>query len=353
MNSVFSKRVFHFLKGLAVFAVCGLFASCGGAPASSDSGTTSIPDSAAITLSYISASTRDLVRAGQGGVETSIVTFEVKNSVTGEKIAGRDVVFSLEPDASGVELSGGTSASTGSDGRVSTILQSGSVSTSVRVKASIAELNLEAESEDISIATGAIIAGRLSFILVFDGSGGADPVPVPSPSNPNELPVVYESASLSGVTATLQVTALDRFNNPVRDGIRLSFWSSSHGSVASNCELVNGLCQVQWSSNGAVADYTVATVLVHGSGTEDFVDLNGNNIFDSASESWVDIGEAYVDENSNGQYDVSEQFLDTNGNGVYDVGGDSIWNGAETGYTNVWETLSFMRIDAAAPDAAE
>ncbi len=356
MKSVFGIHIFGLIKGFAILVLCALFVACGGAPSGGTSGETILSDTD-LTIEYIGASSQDLVVLGQGGLETSVITFLVKDTA-GALISGSFVEFSLSSTVGGIELTGGVSGITGSDGKVATVLQSGTVSTSVRVTASVD--GLYATSDDISISGGSLVGGRLDLTVIIGANTGlTDGPPLGDPAG--DFIEVYEGAVLSGVEIELQVIARDLFGNAVEDGSRVSFWSPESGLVESSCNLVGGICQVTWITASPLPTSTISvptgrwvTVLVHGSGAESFADLNGNNLFDSDSESWADLPEPYVDGNENGQYDVGEFFVDTDGNQLYDASGDGVWNGPAAGnYTNVWTSIHFHLSAEEAPSEEE
>ena len=121
----------------------------------------------------------------------------------------------------------------------------------------------------------------------------------------------------------------DRFNNPVPDGTAVTF-TTEGGSIDGGCTTNNGQCSVMFrSQNPRPADGRI-TVLATATGEESFTDANGNGRYDAAqgkgrgndrgAEPFVDLPEAFRDDNENGQRDSSEPFLDFNGDGEYSAG---------------------------------
>ncbi|WNO08200.1 hypothetical protein [Teredinibacter sp. KSP-S5-2] len=340
MKSVLQKMVSPLAKVLLLSLASLLVISCGGGPGG---GGVSGGDSDQLIVAYDSATSRDLVLKGQGGLEVSEITFTVKD-LSGANKRGAAVVFSLSTDVGGITLASYT-ARTGSDGKVTAVLNSGSVSTSVRVSATVGAVT--ATSEDISISSSSLVAGRMSFSLILDENTGVD-------GNGNL--VVYKAGALDGISAKLQVIATDRFGNAVTDGIRVSFWSPETGRVEDFCDLEDGVCQVQWTS-AALAGQTTAnfvnTVIAFGSGAEEYTDVNGNNLYDDG-EAFVDLPEVFVDTNENDAYDAGEPFIDADGDQVYDAVGDGTWNGPAAGdYTNIWSSLTFTLVAEEKPAAAK
>lgn len=72
------------------------------------------------------------------------------------------------------------------------------------------------------------------------------------------------------------------------------------------------------------------TLVAISRGEEDFVDTNGNKVFDGDDyqEPWMDLGEPFIDINDNGEWDPGEEFRDTNGDGEW-TPPNGVWD-AET-----------------------
>ncbi|MGY0600696.1 MAG: Ig-like protein, group 1, partial [Paraglaciecola chathamensis] len=128
----------------------------------------------------------------------------------------------------------------------------------------------------------------------------------------------------------LVVRLADTFNNPVPDGTAVSF-TAEGGSIDGSCTTVSGACGVTWvSANPTVPDHRI-TILATAIGHETLFDSNGNNIYDDADglgfndgtdsgfgtseygqTGFLDMREAWRDDNENGERDNGEIFLDYN-----------------------------------------
>ena len=67
-------------------------------------------------------------------------------------------------------------------------------------------------------------------------------------------------------------------------------------------------------------------VIAYTDGAEDYVDNNGNSVFDIKDGAIIDLTEPFADENESGAYNVGEYFFDTNKNGIRDIG-NGLWDG--------------------------
>jgi hypothetical protein len=124
---------------------------------------------------------------------------------------------------------------------------------------------------------------------------------------------------------TMQVA--DRLGNPVPAGVSVNFLAS-HGLISSvpvgtstaqvtgNCVLdTTSSCKMRWRAQGSRPPSGAVTILGYMEGEEAFSDANGNNAWDSG-ESFVDVGQV---------------FLDGDGDGAYTNGVDQLIPGGATG----------------------
>lgn len=304
-------------------------ASVSGIVSSAATTLTVLPPTAG-SIQFVSASPNNITLKGMGGLgrqETSQVTFKVVDN-GGNPLGGKIVNFSLSTSVGGISFSNGqTTATATSDlvagltlGQAVITVNSGNISTPVRVQASVAGANgtqLTTLSDELTITTG--IPHQSGFTL-----------------SPNVLNI--EGWDYDGVTATIKVLLSDHFNNPVPDGTAVNF-TTSGGRIIGSCSTTAGDCSVTLNSqeprptNGRVA------VLAYAVGEESFTDLNGNGVADNLSEMIdvngisTDLGEAYLDypvSGANllpsGSRDANEPFIDFNGSGAYD-GPDGKFNG--------------------------
>ena len=286
----------------------------------SASGKVNVAQAAIGSISFVSANPALISLKGIGSTalpERSTVTFKVLDA-GGSPRSGATVNFMLNTAVGGVSLLTMT-AQSDAQGNVSTIVQSGTVATPVRVTATV-------QGVSPPISTG--IPQQASFSLAV--------------LCPN-----VEAWVIDGVQVPVTARLADRFSNPVPDGTSVSFHTEG-GSIAATCQTAtvsgNSSCTVNWTRQNpraprdpglplctlpAVAGTCDrpgrSSLLAIAIGEESFVDANGNGAFD-AGETWTDSGERYLDANENGKYDVGEYFYDFNNNQTRD-GPDGLFNG--------------------------
>lgn len=301
------------------------------------------------SIAFVSATPDHIAILGTGGDESSIIVFKVLD-VNGDPINDQDVTFELSTALGGINISP-LNATTNANGEVQTVVNSGTVSTSIRVKATItgSDPAISSQSNTLVLSTG--IPDQDSFSLSS------------SILNP-------EGWDIDGSEVEVTARLADAFNNPAPDGTAVSF-TTEGGSIDSSCVTTNGACTVIWRSQyprpeghilGDVNNLTHvpetlntmgqkfggrATILATAIGEESFPDLNGNGRFDAAemtafsgnniSGQPYDIKEAFVDHNEDGLYNPAEggdvnnsgaleEFTDFNNNGIFTIN-DGLYNG--------------------------
>jgi len=145
----------------------------------------------------------------------------------------------------------------------------------------------------------------------------------------------------------------DSFHNPAPDGTTVNF-TTEGGTIEPTCSTINGSCSVTWTGNEPrVANHRV-TILATALGHETFFDTNGNNVFDNAdgnpihdsgnsnnfnidsglgsyaaaSTGFLDMSEAWRDDNENSVYDNGETFIDFNNDEDFS-NADNLFNGPQ------------------------
>jgi hypothetical protein len=291
------------------------------------------------TIEFVSAEPSSIVLKGSGGQdqqETSTLTFRVKSQL-GNIIAGQEVEFKLSTEVGGTSLSR-TEGVTNSQGLITTQVISGTVPTAIRVTAT-ASMNInnetvevQTQSDLLSVNTG--LPEQRSMTMAA------------SVLNP-------EAHNISGEESSITVWLSDNFHNPVPDGTTVNF-TTEGGNIEPSCSTSNGSCSVIWtSSEPRVADHRV-TILATAIGHESFFDTNGNNTFDDAdgsairdtgnssnlnidsgfsnypaqSSGFLDMSEAWRDDNENSIHDNGETFIDFNNDGSFSAA-DSLFNGPQ------------------------
>lgn len=296
------------------------------------------------SIEFISAEPTAIVLKGTGGQnqqETSTLTFKVKSQL-GNVLAQQEVKFSLSTAAGGITLSR-ASGLTNSQGLVSTQVSAGTVPTAVRVTASATmDVNgtvvaVQSQSDLLSINTG--LPEQRSMTIAAD---------IVNP----------EAHNISGVESIITVWLSDNFNNHAPDGTTVNF-TTEGGNIEPSCSTTNGSCSVTWtSSEPRVADHRI-TILATALGHETFFDTNGNNIFDDADgnpildvgttnnpnidsgldnhkaepSGFLDMSEAWRDDDEDSRFDIGETFLDFNNDGSFSSA-DGKFNGPQCQGTN-------------------
>ncbi len=298
-----------------VLLVFGLFA-CGGAPDYNNAGGNNSGSSTTL-IRFVSVEPDQLALINRGGDDIAMVTFQVTNA-TGDTLSGVRVNFELSTDIGGLALTGDSSVETGNDGTAVAFVQSGNIPVSVVVTATIDQTSTRAVSDAIDISTSTFIAGRF-------GIG-------PNASDVTGNNGVEDGAALFNKTVGFGVIASDQFGHSILDGERVTFVAPMYGRFEpATCQFSSGTCETTFytGTNPDVAANVPYTerVIAYTTGAEEFVDLNGNNIYD-VNEEFVDLGEAWLDENGNGVYDAGEFWVDAGDkNGVYDPVGNGVWDG--------------------------
>lgn len=285
------------------------------------------------SIEFISAEPSSIVLKGAGGVnqqETSTLTFLVKSAI-GNPLAQQEVEFSLNSSVGGVAVFP-LSGLTNSQGLITTQVSSGNVPAAIRVtaKASVDnndEINtVQTQSDLLSINTG--LPEQRSMSLAA------------SVFNP-------EAGEFNGEESVITAYLADNFNNPVPDGTTVNF-TTEGGVIQPSCTTTNGRCSVIWTSAEPRVDNHRITILATALGHESFFDTNGNNFFDEedgaaindselssgfkrispATSGFVDMSEAWRDDNANLQYDAGEIFIDFDNDNTFD-NADGLFNGPQ------------------------
>jgi hypothetical protein len=256
------------------------------------------------SLQFVSAEPPNIGIKGVGLIEVSTLTFKVLDT-NGNAVANQTVNFELNNDVGGITISS-NSATSDFDGLVRVDIQSGTVSTVVRVTATLASnAAIKTQSDGLVISTGIGDQNSMSVSAVT--------------LNP-------EAWDIDGVTVPINVYVADHFNNPVPDGTAVSF-TTEGAQIVSDCMIQGGGCSVNWISSNPRPSNGRVTILAHLQGEESFLDANGNGVFDAPDTHLTDLPEAFSDYNENSVFDYgAEEFLDFNNNETYDTA-DGEYNG--------------------------
>jgi hypothetical protein len=237
----------------------------------------------------------------------------------GNPIGGKTVTFSLSTSVGGITLTNTTATSDAITGQAVVTVNSGTVSTPVRVLAttvSSSGITLSTQSDQLTITTG--IPDQDSFSV-------------------SATILNIEGRDFDGTATVVTARAADHFSNPVPDGTAVNFIAEG-GSIVSFCSTAGGTCSATMTSQDLRPSNGRVTVLAYAIGEESFTDLDGDGLADKvnsltgttelidANGAPTDKGEAFVDYNENGVRDANEPFIDFNSNGLFD-GPDGFYNG--------------------------
>lgn len=317
---------------------------CGGASGISDEITASIvnngntiaasakidiqPDAIG-ALRFVSATPQSILLSGSGDISKtqSSITFVVVNE-QGIALADQVVSFALSSEIGGVALSD-TQIKSNTNGEVSVKLNAGNVPTTVRVNAQVESASgdtIVTQSESVSVTTG--LPNQYSFSLAKDLNN-------------------VEGADRDGEQVNFEARLSDTFGNPVPDNTLINF-TAEGGQIESNCATIDGACNVVWTSANPRTDDGIVTILATAIGHETLFDSNGNNVYDqedgvaidddsdsgifiahpTGTTGFIDMSEAWRDDNDDGSWNAGEIFLDYNNNQTFDQA-DGLFNGLQ------------------------
>ena len=199
-------------------------------------GTVTVASAAVGSIKFISATPDKIGLKGTGGVglpETSTVIFQVVD-LAGGPVAGEDVSFSLNTQVGGITRTP-TTGTTAADGSVQTVVQAGTVATTVRVTATVDSTGTATQSSQLIITTGLPRQSAFSIAAACTN---------------------VEAYDYDGTQNAITVRLSDRFQNPVPDGTAVTF-NSEGGSIAGGCTTTtttgvgaeSGFCVVNWTSS--------------------------------------------------------------------------------------------------------
>ena len=303
------------------------------------SGAVAVAGSVATNVQFISSSPQLIYLKDSVGTTQAQVVFKVVDSI-GVPLQNKKLRLSLGNVSTGVSLDTVGNAlpvdlTTDVNGQVSAAVFSGTVPTSLNVKATLLDAAnqptvLFSNSNLLTVASGKPTQSALSI------SVGARSI---------------EGNNVDGVTTTITLSMADRQGNPVPPGTQVNFVAESGvllpavcfvppviPATASSPAIPVSSCTVNFRSSGTRTANGRVSILAYTAGEEDFIDNNGNNIFD-AGDTFTDLGRAFRDDNAqsiagqNGVYDSGEFQVPrlltpacVNGVGC---AGDGLWGAAD------------------------
>jgi len=266
-----------------------------GAP--SLSGIVAVAPSVATNVQFVSASPQLIYLRESVGTTQAQVVFKVVDS-SGNPLQNKKLRLSLGNSSTGVSLdkvdnTNSVDLTSDSQGLVSAAVYSGTVPTSLNVRATLldandAPTNVFSNSNLLTVASGRPVQRSLS--LAFDK-------------------LSIEGFTFDGDEAYATLSLADRQGNPVPPGTQVNFVTESGVMMPAVCfvppvtpatanspAIPTSFCTVKIRSQGTRPVNGCVSVLAYVEGEEDFVDVNGNNIYD-AGDSFTDLGRAFRDDN--------------------------------------------------------
>lgn len=272
--------------------------------ASTLSGTLTVAASLASNVLFVSTSPQLLYLKGSVGTTQAQVVFRVVDA-SANPLPNQKLRLALSSTATGVSINtGGNMApvdlSSNSAGEVSVAVFSGTVPTSLNVSATLLDTNnaptaVSSNSNQLTVASGRPSQKALSLAL-------------------EKLSI--EAFNRDGETVGVTLSMADRQGNPVPAGTQVNFVTESGVMLPATCTVPAARppvssCSVTLRSSGTRSADGLVSILAYVVGEEDFVDINGNNVYD-AGEPFTDLGLAYRDDNGqtaagrDGKFSVGE-----------------------------------------------
>lgn len=252
--------------------------------AATQSATLTVAAPVANAITFVSATPGQIFIKGSGAAEQSVVKFKVLAGTVPQQNVG--VKFTLTENPGGVVIgTGSTTITSDSSGEVSIPVFSGTVPGPLKIKA--------------ELASNASVFAETSNLTVFSG---------PPAQNFFDLSVDtfnIEGWDYSGVSSVLSMIVGDRQGNPVPDGTVINF-TSEGGQVAGSCATakVNGIarCSVNFVSGSPRPSNGRVSVLAFTEGVKQFTDTNFDNAYTAGTDTLVNQGDAYRDDDEDGTY---------------------------------------------------
>jgi adhesin/invasin len=300
---------------------------------------------------------------GSGVIQTATIEFLIKDSLGNLVADGTPVNFSLgETTLGGGETistegeTGKTAIGTTNNGIVSVTLKSGRVAGNIDVIATVN--NTISTVARITIVGGMPDADHLSLAVEYNNIAGS---------------------VLFGLRNEIIAYVGDRFGNVVPDGTAVSFITEG-GTIGTSIEAGAFTTPVEFGQATAILQSSapttpnlggvptsqtpiggyyecsgfyefldntapgslacsnpgLVTIVAYTTGSESFVDQNGNGFYD-AGEPFRDLSEPYIDGNDNFVFDEGELYIDVNGDGQFNHPDDQFQEN-----TTIWTSRSVL-----------
>lgn len=265
---------------------------------------------------------------GSGGIDTSTVTFEVRDSAGNIVPNNRRVDFEIVVSPGGGVLLADTEAYT-NNGRVSVAVQSGTTSGPVDLRASYYDA-----------ITGKTLATVAKITIV---SGTVDAIRMSASAQYLSL-----DRTRNGLESTITAVLVDRYGNPVPDGTPVSFMTED-GTIGLSTGFdptttVGEASAVLRTANSDNLVGSLCTVVAYAAGSESYSDDNGNGVYDLGEAITRDVSDPYIDANDNGRFDVGEFYIDADKDGQFTAA-----DGVFQAQTTVWKAIKILLSEGIGP----
>lgn len=284
-------------------------------PLPSATGTATPP---AGSIQFIAAQPASIGVRGSGKPEQSTLTFQVNNTL-GSPIPGVSVSFTIS--GTGSETLNPSSGISDANGRVTTAVTSGIQASAVRVVATLSSNpGISAQSTAVTILGAPPAFNHFSLAA-------------------KQLNI--QGRVVLGLSDQISAFVNDRFGNAVPP-TAVSFTTNA-SSVVNQTESTDasGVATATLLTESGIPPSGIVTVMAYTRGEEEFLDNNGNGIFDTGDTILTDdLPEPFIDVRPlppgdaactvlapspfcNGRFDTGtpfERFVDTNNNNVWDSG---------------------------------
>jgi hypothetical protein len=236
-------------------------------------GTVAVP--AAINFVGASPSGVAIVVEGAGGngrSESAILTFRIVDA-NNAPINGTVVNFSINPTNGGATIEP-TSATSNSDGQVTTTVSSGAQPASIVVTATSAvDSAVTVQSDTLIVSNSIPVAEGFEIVAAKYNLDGRT----------------------TGDSTTITAYVRDEFGNPVPDGVAVNF-QTDYGVIASStlggCTTVNGQCEVEFRVQDPRGTGVATVIATVSDGTNTFVEQLIINMAGATSSSYIALNPA-------------------------------------------------------------
>jgi Bacterial Ig-like domain (group 1) len=293
--------------GSATFTYDDLGCGAGGNPsdslqasvtgtASTQALTIALSSPAVSSITFISATPETIFLKGSGFAEQAVVAFKVVDG-SGNGVPSQSVSMAATTYTGGLTLDGVATPvvkNTDSNGNVTVLVNSGTVPTPVRVRATTQATpssTISTSSSALSISVG---------------------LPTQNAFSLSQKTFNIEGFDLDGISNTYTIIASDRMSNPVPDGTSINFVAEGGQITTSSQISLSPLGIASATVNFVSASPKPAdgriTVVAYALGEESFVDTNGNNVHD-VGEEFQDLGDVFVSRSfiATGVFDPNDQ----------------------------------------------